>query len=174
MPGSGKSTVADRIAKQLGYSRESMGNFQRELAKKHKMTLDEWGKYQEKHPESDKEVDEYHARYGREHDDFIMDSRLGFHFIPDSLKIFLRVDPYEGARRIYDARRQGEKGTSIDDIQALNERRVESERIRYTQFYGLDHYDMKNYDIVFDTTAKTVNECVNLLLSAIENHKKKR
>ena len=41
------------------------------------------------HPEVDHQVDEEQRIFGKENDDFVLDAHLGFHFVPDSIRICL-------------------------------------------------------------------------------------
>ena len=56
-PGSGKSTVAQLLEEKLGLKYVYSGMIFREIAKKHKMSLEEFGKYCENNSEIDKELD---------------------------------------------------------------------------------------------------------------------
>src|SRR3989338_11043792 len=103
MPGSGKTTVAKRIAKKLKLKHYSTGDLRGKIALKHRMTIDELNKLGEKEDWTDKEVDYYQKKLGKTSDNFIIDGRLGFYFIPNSIKIFLKVDLKEGAKRILKA-----------------------------------------------------------------------
>ncbi len=49
----------------------------------------------------DKKLDTKTEKYGEENDDFIFESRLAWHFIPDSLKIYLDCDVEERYKRIH-------------------------------------------------------------------------
>ena len=91
-PGSGKSTVAELIAKRLSLKHYSIGNFMREIAKEKGISLLELGKIAEKERWVDDELDKRQIELGGREDGFVIDSRLGFHFIPKSVKIFLDVN----------------------------------------------------------------------------------
>jgi cytidylate kinase len=49
----------------------------------------------------DKKLDAQTQKYGEENEDFIFESRLAWHFIPDSFKIFLDCESDERYRRIH-------------------------------------------------------------------------
>ena len=82
--GSGKSTVAKLLAKKLNYKHYSIGDFMREIAKQRKTTLLELSKEAEKDSSIDKELDQKQIELGKTQDNFVIDSRLGFHFIKNS------------------------------------------------------------------------------------------
>src|SRR3989344_3109570 len=93
LPGAGKSSTADRVAELLGYRRFSSGDFMRAIAKRHDMSLDDMVKEAQGDQTYDQEVDEMVRQTGAK-DDIVIDSRLAFHWIPSSFKVFLRLDPH--------------------------------------------------------------------------------
>lgn len=151
--GSGKSTVAKLVASKLKLKHYSTGDFMREMAARRGITLLELGKLAEKDPSVDKELDQRQIQLGKEEDNFIIDARLGWHFIPNSIKIFLDVADEEAARRIFAEKRSDEKynltlKATLENIK----KRKNSEMKRYLDYYGVDYSDKKNYDLVIDTT----------------------
>lgn len=158
--GSGKTTVAEILAKKLKLNSYYMGGIQRMYAKEHNMTLAQLHKLEEKDPSTDKFVDEYQAKLGREEDNFVIQGRTGFHFIPHSIKIFLAVDLDEAARRILQDMNNGNaevrnEGVGLNSVQAVKKSlidRKKSEIIRYKKYYKIDVYDKNNYDLYIDTT----------------------
>ena len=157
-PGSGKSTAAKLIAEKLGLKHYSMGDLRREMAMKAGMTLAEFNKLGEQEFFTDKKVDEYQKELGKKEDNFVIDGRLSWHFIPNSLKIFLKVKKEAGAERIFEHGRDSEKCSSLKEAVAKVEERESSDRLRYKKYYDLDPFDTKHYDFVLDTTYKTVEE----------------
>ena len=99
-PGSGKTTIAKMLAERLGYKYYSCGLFMRNLAEKKGTSLNAFIKMAEMDPSIDKEIDEWQTQLGKKENNFILDSRLGFHFIPKSFKIFLDVDLDVSAERL--------------------------------------------------------------------------
>jgi len=170
-PGTGKSSVADRLAERLGLRRDSVGDLRRRIARDRGMTIDEYNRLGETTDETDREADEYQARLGREEDDFIIDSRLGFHFIPHSFKVRLEVDPKVGAERIYEAHRseaQAERRyESVEAVLRANAEREASDLKRYRMYYGISHRDRFHYDLVIDTTDKTIDEVTECIAQAV-------
>ena len=97
-PGSGKSTIAKELAKKLKLKHFSIGDFMREMAKDKNISLLELSELSEEDKSIDKELDNKQIQLGKREDNFIIDSRLGFHFIPNSVKIFLEVEIKESAK----------------------------------------------------------------------------
>lgn len=163
-PGSGKSTLAKQLADELGWPRYYIGGLRREAAKKRGLTLEEYNKLGETDPSTDKEVDEMQKKLGQEQDNFIIEGRTSFYFIPHALKIFIDVDEKEGAKRIWqdlqknDKRNEGKNIKSIEDVFKLNRQRIKSDKKRYQKYYGFDAYDKSHYDYVVDSTNMTAEE----------------
>ena len=78
--GSGKSTIARKLAQKLGLTHYSMGAFMRELARKRGMNINEFSQVAEGDRTIDEDLDAMQERIGSEEQDFVMDSRLGFHW----------------------------------------------------------------------------------------------
>ncbi len=168
--GSGKSTVAKLVAKKLNLKHYSTGDFMREIAIKRKVTLLELSKLAETDPSVDKELDQRQIRLGQEEDNFIIDARLGWHFIPDSIKVFLNVADEEAARRIFAERRTDEKYnlTLKATLENIKQRR-ESETKRYQQYYMVNYFNLKNYDLVIDTTKLTAEKVTEKIVEFVQN-----
>jgi cytidylate kinase len=172
--GSGKSTIAERVAKDLNYPRYYMGQIFRDLAKEKNITLAELHNLCKNDPETDKQVDEYLVKLSKEQSDFIIESRTAWYFIPNSLKIYLKVSEEEGAARIYkelqtSASRKEEDANlnSIEDTQKSEKKRKEEDDARYKKYYGIDIHQEKNYDLVVDTTSLNRDEVFNKVMRAI-------
>ena len=159
-PGSGKSTVAQMLSEKLGIKRYYMGGIRREMAKEKGMTIEEFNELGEKDFSTDKWVDDYQAELGKKEDNFVIEGRTSFHFIPRSIKVFLDVSEDEGARRIFEElgtakgqkRNEGKKIKNIPEMKKSLKERQESDKKRYRKYYGFDSTDLKHFDIVIDTT----------------------
>lgn len=143
----------------------------REMADERRMTILELSRVAEDDESIDREIDERSARLAESGRSFVMDARLGWHFVPNSVKVFLDVRPEVAATRIYGAGRDGEReNVDIDaTIQAIS-RRTESERERYLDYYGLDYLDGSHYDLVIDTSDLSPGEVVSRIVDHLEDH----
>lgn len=167
-PGSGKSVVASRVAEELGLDHVSAGDFMREMAAERGISILELSRAAEQRQDIDREIDARTMRLARERDNFVMDARLGWHFIPDSIKVFLEVDPAVAARRIYEAQRGSEhENVTLEDTERAIAARTESERKRYLEYYGLDYTDHGHYDLVVDTSNATIDEVVERIVDYV-------
>lgn len=107
--------------------------------------------------EIDNLIDRKVKATGKSEDNFIMVGRIAYHWIPDSIKVFLDVDPTIGAKRIlYDQNpvRSVENREDLEATISSQERRKASEKKRYIEYYGIDPYQPKHYDLLIDTTEK--------------------
>jgi CMP/dCMP kinase len=171
--GSGKSTVAKLLSEKMGLGHYSSGDFMRDIAKEHKLTLLELSKLAEKETWIDKELDIRQKKLGKTEDNFVIDGRLSWHFIPKSIKIYLDVDDKVAVSRIW-GDKINRKEESYNDIKELTKKlkqRQASEIKRYKQYYNLNYHDKKNYDLIIDTSDLTPNSIVKKI---IEFAKKKR
>ncbi len=169
LPGAGKTTAAIQVAEKLGYKHYSVGDLRGKMAIERGMTLDDLNKLGEKEAFTDKEADDYQAELGKKEDNFIIDGRLSFHFIPHSTKIFLIVDEKQGAERIFKEQREDEPDyNNVDEVLKANKERMESDRKRYKKYYDIDPFDKKHYDLIVDTTDSTQEITVKKILDFIE------
>jgi cytidylate kinase len=157
-PGSGKSSTADKVAEILGYTRHSSGDMVRKILATNKMTLEEYNENAETDHNLDAEVDEK-LRALRDKKDIIVDSRLGFYWIPESFKVYLDLDMDLATVRIYkDAVSNnmrssvGTSSTSLDAVSTQVRERMLDEQNRFRKLYGIDPYDQSHFDFVIDTS----------------------
>ncbi len=152
-PGSGKSTVAKEVASKLGLKHYSVGDFMRFIAKKRNVSLLELNKLAENDGGwIDQELDDMQVRIGKT-DNFVIDSRLGFHFIPDSIKVFLRCSDSVAAKRVYTHLRDEEReNTTLSQTLSNVKRRKLSEKKRYETYYHLNITKTDMFDLIIDTT----------------------
>jgi CMP/dCMP kinase len=152
-PGSGKTTLGKMLARELGYEFISIGDIVGTIAKERGMDLHELQAHQETDKSIDVEIDEYQRKLGKEKDNFVIDSRLGFHFIPGSIKILVVADAKVGAQRIFnDPRHDEKKAIDLNEQMEFIERRMKSDKLRYKKFYNIDPNNPRLFDFVMDTS----------------------
>ncbi|MBW2977371.1 cytidylate kinase family protein [Candidatus Woesearchaeota archaeon] len=166
--GSGKSTAAKLLAKKLGYKHYSMGDLQREIAEQRKISLLELSKLEEKDRSIDEEVDQTQINLGRNKDNFIMDTHLGFHFIPKSIKIYIDADFKERAKRIFADKVRKELNINMENTKKNIKTREASEKKRFKEYYNLDPHNKQHYDLVVDTTNITPEKVVDKILEFVK------
>lgn len=168
--GSGKSTVCKLIKEQHGLMVYSIGSIQRALAQKYNMSILDFNKYMETHTEIDEEIDNELAKMGLRDEDMVLDSRMAWHFVPQSFKVYLTVDINTAVQRILKADRgEVEAYTSLEDAKSKILQRKSSENYRYMSKYKVDCSDMSNYDAVIDTTFLTPQETADIIMKEVRN-----
>jgi predicted cytidylate kinase len=171
--GSGKSSISKLLAKRLGYKHYSVGDLRRQIAEKHGLTIAQLNKLGEKHDWTDKEPDELQRKLGREQDNFVIDGRTCFFFIPHSFKVYLHAELDVRAKRVYKDERKAERFRGLKDAERAILERDRSDRIRYRKYYRLDISKMRHYDLVIDTTKLTKKQIVERIVGAISERKTK-
>ena len=173
-PGAGKSTVGKLLSEKLDYARHSIGDLRGKAAQERGMTIDEWNTLGETSDETDIAVDNYQKELGSKEDDFIIDGRISWHFIPNSLKVFLDVKPEVGAQRIFEHSKEGARPDEDDyanpqDVQERASARNASDALRYQKYYGLTWDDFNNFDLVIDTTDLTPDIVAGQIIDKMSN-----
>ncbi|MEI7709234.1 MAG: AAA family ATPase [bacterium] len=172
--GSGKSSTADRVAKELGFKRFSAGDFTRKIALEMGISLNELSKREEEDKSIDKKVDEELEKAG-EITQSVIDARMAFHFIPNSFKVYLDLPPEIAKERILNnlkenkLRQQSEDSTSPEEIYKKIIERLESEKKRYKAYYGVNHTDKTNFDLVVDTNENNLEQVVRIVIDGYKN-----
>jgi len=174
--GSGKSSTANGVAKILGYQRFSAGDFQRAAAASMGITYEEYQKVAEKDPSCDRRADDALVDAGTKGDS-VIDARLGYHFIPSSYKVMLRLDPSIAAARILkdaesNPNRHNEMAGGAHDVETIVtsiEKRRENDKQRYKQFYNIENpFDANNFDLVVDTSARPLEEVIQIVINGYQ------
>lgn len=175
LPGSGKSSTANKVAEKLGYKRFSTGDFMRKIALSMNISLMELSKIAEQdNGEIDKKIDDENRKL-KEDNKFVIDSRLAFHFIPESFKIFLDLPLEISKERITSnlktnaLRQESEKAENTEEVYKNITERLESEKKRYLQFYNIDYTNKHNFDLVIDTNKHNLEEVVEIIINEYLN-----
>lgn len=173
LPGSGKSSTAKGVAEKLAYKHFSSGDLFRAMAAERGITVEEINERAELEKEIDFAVDERLRQMANE-DDLVIDSRMAFHWMPESFKVFLKIDPHVAAERIFAHMQKNgrisQNGSSVEEVYNDTIRRTASEIKRYTALYSVDYTDESNFDLVVDTAKHSLDEVVQMI---IEEYKKK-
>ena len=166
--GSGKSTVSKLIIARTGAEYYSTGKVCRAKAAEHGMTIDEFNQYMETHPEIDKMIDDDLAALSDDPRTLIIDSRMAFHFVRGTFRVYLTVAPRVSAERILNDKRSGESFGTVAETEKRVAARRKSENLRYFEKYGVHIMDMQNYDLVLDTTVLTPEQVADLILASLD------
>ncbi len=175
--GSGKSSTAKKVAEILGYTHYSTGDFMRSIADKKGVSLGDLNIMGETDPSIDKELDDRNIEIGNM-ENIVLDSRLGFHFIPKAFKVFLDLDAETASERILkdkenNPNRSKEATGSFDSKESIINKitqRLTSERKRYKDLYGIeDHTSPSNFDLVINTKEIPLEEVSKMVVEEYNN-----
>ncbi|MGB9748314.1 MAG: (d)CMP kinase [Candidatus Woesearchaeota archaeon] len=172
-PGAGKSTVARIISKKLKLEYFSIGSFLREIALKRNKGIVEINKFAEENLEIDKYLDSKLVEISKK-DNYVVDSRIAFYFISHSVKVFLKCDEKIAAERILKEIGNGKNTRVSEHYKNLREviesikLRKESELNRYKKTYGIIYNDLKNYDLVVNTTMLSPEKTAKIILEFLK------
>lgn len=169
-PGSGKTTVAERIAREHGYALVSAGAIFRRMAEARGMTLEAFGDYAAAHHEVDGELDErvmkevldLHGR-GR---NVLVDGRIQGNLLTSRsvpcFRVYIDAPRHVRSRRIAERERVSAQaaGRAID-------RREASERTRYADIYNIDVDDRSAFDLVIDSGDRTPQQVVDAIAAGV-------
>jgi len=162
LPGTGKTTVATLLKQHLGLKYVYSGEIFRQLAQKHHMSLEEFGKYCESHRQIDEELDRYQLDILRK-GNVIVEGRLSGWLAAQNqipaLKVLLQADIDIRASRIV-KREQGDIKKRKKEIL----KREKSEATRYKNYYGIDVSDTLIYDVIIDSGDKTPKQIMQIIL----------
>ena len=105
----------------------------------------------------------------------MLDAHLGFHFVPDSIRICLKCDSAESARRILeDKKRTTEDARTFNESIESSVKRREVMRKNYQNLYQVDIDDINNFDFVLDTTNLSYEDVFEKVVSYIEQRISKK
>src|SRR5690242_6828402 len=100
-PGSGKSSTARAVAAALGFRHFSSGDVFRQLAAERGESIEAMNISAEAQRDIDLKVDKLLQEMARTDDRLVIDSRMAWHWIPASFKVFLLLDAATAGARIF-------------------------------------------------------------------------
>jgi predicted cytidylate kinase len=155
-PGSGKSTTSKGLASTLAYAHYSSGDFFRSIGKERGFDVLATNLLAEQERTIDELVDQKLRELGSERDHMVIDSRMAWHWMPYSFRVYLDLDVRLAAERILkntdEQRRAAEFIPEDPQVYAKTlQDRLDSESKRYLSLYNANPYDKNNYDLVVDT-----------------------
>jgi len=168
--GSGKSSTAKAVAVALGYEHLSSGDVFRKMAEERGVSVEAINIAAEVQQDIDHKVDGWLQELGRTGENLVVDSRMAWHWMPDSFKVFLALDPATAAERIFNniqsEGRMSEHASSVGEVRASIDARFASEQKRYLSLYGVNPTDPLNFDIFINTKYNDLESVTAMLLAA--------
>lgn len=172
-PGSGKSTTSKGVAAKLGYTHFSSGDLFRAIGKERGIDVFATNVAAEQEKEIDYMVDEKLRTIYAKEDELVIDSRMAWHWMEGSFKVYLDLDVAIAAERIIantdPARRTAEEIPETPEAYAERlQARLDSEARRYMNLYQVNPYDSTNYDLVVNTAQHPQEEAINLVTTEFQ------
>jgi cytidylate kinase/H/ACA ribonucleoprotein complex subunit 4 len=165
-PGSGKTTVARMLSKELGKEVVVIGEIFRSLAKERGYTLVEFGEIASKDHNIDMEIDKKTVEIAK-NGDFILEGRLAGIMLQKSeipsFKVWLDADIDTRAGRIVKR-----EGGNLEEIKNRILEREQCEKKRYKDIYEVNLDDKNIYDLVIETSNISAEEVVKLILDELK------
>lgn len=153
------------LSQELGYDHYSGGGIFRSFAKEQGVSLNELEKQAERDPQFDTKLDNHQVDLGKKQDDFVMESRLGWYFIPDSVKIKLDCDDTVRMERI-----ASREDKNIETVRTQTKEREESIRLRYKELYDIEDFmDDDNFELVINTASSDPQQVLDQIISYLDS-----
>lgn len=164
--GTGKSSVADAIAKRFNLRRMSAGVIFRQLAEERGLTLEEFSRVAEGNEDIDRLIDDK-LRKEASKGNAVIDGQLAAWMAGDNadLKILLIASVENRIRRISER-----DGTEFEYARRETITREGSEKARYLEYYGVDVSDHSIYDLIINTDKYDLEDVIKIVSTAIEEY----
>lgn len=163
--GTGKGTIGNILAKEIGFKYMSVGNFVRADLKEKNIDILEYNKEKNKDPEkAEKELDDRTKKFGIENSDFVFEGHLSAFFINDAYKILLTCEEDVRIQRV-----ANREEISFEEAkeQSLGREKMQAEN--YRKVYGIEnHQDHDHYDLVINTTNILPTEILDIIIENIK------
>ena len=168
--GSGKSSTGKALATALGFRHYSSGDLFRKMAAERGISIEAINQAAEDQKHLDHEVDSWLQGLYETETDFVVDSRMAWHWMPSSFKLFLALDQMTAAERIFNhvknESRVSEEAESVESVRESIARRFESEQKRYFDLYGVNPTDTLNFDMVITTSQNDLETVTAMALAS--------
>lgn len=161
--GTGKTTLAANLAKKLGWRIVNGGEFFREWHKKNNIPITETDRVPEM---MDRQIDSDFQRLMQSDSKMIFETRLAGWLakdFPEVFKVLCVADFEVGVARAGHRDKESLK-------QALKDAKLRGSNLRkkFKRLYGVENYlDPKFFDLVVDTTEKTPEEVLEIVLKEL-------
>jgi len=162
LPGSGKTSLAKKLAERLGLRYLSLGEIFRKLARERNLTIEEFSQVAEEDASIDKLID------GKAVEEalkgcIVVDGHISAWILKDiaHLKILVMAPLEVRVRRV--AKRDGK---SFEEALVDVKTREESERRRFMRFYGIDIFDQSIFDVIINSSKFNEEEVLEIVMSA--------
>lgn len=160
LSGTDTRPVGKMLAESLGYTFLSSEQLFKRKADELGIEFSKFEEFCRRNPKYNLNLDRSIAEFGRNNDNFVMESRLAYHFIPDSKKVKLICSYYSRIRRVAD------KHKMPFSIASKKTNEIESSAAkRHRKFYGIKKLAPDNkFDLIIETTRMSTSEIVAIII----------
>jgi cytidylate kinase len=166
LPGSGTSTVCQRLSERLGWHYVDAGQIFRQLAAEAGASLAEFGRRAEADGHIDRELDARMVEMARQREGIILEGRLTgwmtYRHDLSALKVWLKASTETRAARV--GKRDGQ---SLEQTLQEMVERQNSEHQRYAEHHGIEIGDLSIYDLIIDTEAVPPAQVAAQIIAAL-------
>lgn len=164
MPGTGTTTLCQKLAEEFGFKHIYAGSILRNMALDMQLTIEEFYTWLSSDPERESDVDARIENMLCTEDKLIVEGRMA-PFMRCTFphhRILLTATEDERVRRLKS--RKEYVATSPSALLDIMRARIETERKRYLNLYGIkDHFDERVFNILVETTCFAGYEVVELV-----------
>ena len=187
-PCSGKSTLNTLLTKELNtkelpYQSYSLGTTVKKLAESAGIDPETFYEHSSKcknividgkEQSLDAYLDNFQKELGEKENNFVIDSRLSFYFIPQSFRVSVLCALPVAAKRGYSKRKEQANYATLEQAEKTIEQRLRFEQNNFQEKYGIpDYRDPYHFDLVFDNTSLTAEEAVAQILEKYGEYQKR-
>ncbi|MDI9335894.1 MAG: cytidylate kinase family protein [Gammaproteobacteria bacterium] len=152
-PGCGKTTVARQVAHILQAEYYSTGHLLRQLANELGISILQLNQQAELDQTIDQKIDQKTLELGLNlQKNTVVDARLGWHFLPKAFKVYLTCPSKIAAQRVFQRNTSTESYADLATAEQGLMQRQASENARFYKFYRVHLSQLRNYDLVIDTS----------------------
>jgi cytidylate kinase len=145
------------------------GDLFRQVAKQRNCTMEELLRQAQDDVTVDNEVDSKAQVMRGKYPHLIYESRLGWYFIPTSLKVLLVCSVETRIQRIKHRMEECGKTVTLEYVADTTHDRDNNDAKRYQQRYGIQNtQDPTRYDLVLNTKTYDVNQCVAIIVAVMQ------
>ena len=161
--GSGKSSVAKRLAEELEMNYISAGDVFRQIARERNLTLEEMSNKVLMEPKLDQQIDDRTKKLGSK-ENTVVDAQLAAYFTPKNaiLKMSINASFETRCKRI-----AARDNHTLQEATSETKTREKSERKRFLDLYNIDINDDTVYDIIINSDRMSEEETYQMAKSIV-------
>ena len=164
LAGTGTTTTAELLSKQLDIDYISAGSVFRDMAREKGMSVLEFSEFAEGNDDIDKEIDKRQAELAKSAENLIVEGRLSAYFVEEAdLKLWL-VTPFD----VRSSRIAERESKTVEVAKEEIITRENSEALRYMDIHNIDIKNMDIYDLIINTGTFSPEKVSEIILTTLK------